>query len=200
MADLGFASRPVLAGIAQAGRHGVLGDEPGAVLQERVAVQMASVTARKGQSAAVAAVVRDAWGIDLPSSPRRVGDARLAFVWSGPDQWTVVAEGWPRALDDVLGERLRGLASVTAQGDGRVLLRLSGPRTRDVLSKGVGIDLHPRAFRTGDAASTLAAHIGVQIWQVDDAPTFELSAFRSYARSLYDWLISAGEEYGIDVR
>lgn len=200
MADRGLEVRLALAGIAQAGRHGSPDGMPGAILEQCTDVQISTVMARKGQEATVATAVRDAWGLDLPSSPRRVCEGNLAFVWSGPGHWTAVAEGWAIPLDVALRQRLRGLASVSAQGDGRVLLRLSGPRARDVLSKGVGIDLHPRAFRAGDAASTLAAHIGVQIWQRDDAPTFEVSAFRSYARSLYGWLISAGEEYGIDVR
>jgi hypothetical protein len=44
-------------------------------------------------------------------------------------------------------------------------------RVRDVLAKGVPLDLHPRSFRTGDVASTLVAYIGVQIQQLDERPT-----------------------------
>jgi methylglutamate dehydrogenase subunit D len=32
------------------------------------------------------------------------------------------------------------------------------------------------------------AHIGVILWQLDDAPTFEVATFRSYAFSFRRWL------------
>ena len=38
------------------------------------------------------------------------------------------------------------------QSDSRLVLRLSGPRVRDVLAKGVPVDLHPKAFKPGDVA------------------------------------------------
>jgi sarcosine oxidase subunit gamma len=78
-----------------------------------------------------------------------------------------------------------------------VVLRLSGPRSRDVLAAVVPIDLHPRAFRPGDTAMTLAGHIAVQIRLVDD--DFELMAFRGYAGSLFQTVLHAGLEFGVDV-
>lgn len=216
MADMGLATRSPLAGTLRPGRHGRPSGAPGVTLQERTGVQLVGVTARRGQAAPLAAAVRSSFGLDLPSAPRRVGDAALAFVWSGPDQWLAVAEHAPDirsavgepssvgeptddGLEAALRRRLHGLASIVAQGDGRVVLRLAGPRVRDALSRVMAIDLHPRAFRTGDTAVTAAAHIGVQIWQRDDAPTYELSAFRSFSVTLYGWLVSAAEDDGIDV-
>ncbi|TCZ65016.1 hypothetical protein EXY23_05670 [Roseicella aquatilis] len=145
------------------------------------------------------AAVRAAWGIDLPTTPRRVGDARLAFVWSGPSQWLAVATDWPGDLEAALRAHLGGLGSLTDQGDGRVVLRVRGPHARDALAKGMAIDLHPRAFQPGDVAATLAAHIGVQIWQLDEAPTYEMAAFRSTAGSLCDWIVAASAEYGVEI-
>lgn len=199
MTEPELTPRSPLSGISHVRRHGADSAILGAVLEERVAVQLATLTARRGRSAEVADAVRRAWGVDLPTTPRRAGGPDLSFAWSGPDQWLVAAEGWGGDLDAALRERAGELASVTAQGDGRVLIRLSGPRSRDLLSKGMGIDLHPRSFRAGDTALTSAAHVGVQVWQLDEVPTYELCAFRSFAGSLYSWLVSAGEEYGIEV-
>jgi sarcosine oxidase subunit gamma len=98
-----------------------------------------------------------------------------------------------------LRERLAGLASITDHSDGRVVLRLSGHRVRAVLAKGIPIDLHHRSFKTGDIASTLVAHIGVQIQQLDDRPTYQLMAFRSFAGSLWSWLIKSAAEYGYEI-
>jgi len=69
-----------------------------------------------------------------------------------------------------------------------------------MLAKGVLPDLHHRSFKTGDIASTLAAYIGVQIEQLDDAPTFQLMAFRSLAGSLWSWLAKSAAEFGYEAQ
>lgn len=199
MAETALLPRSPLAGIAQAGRHGADGGAPGMVLEEVATLQIASLTARKERSVALAAAVRKHWGLDLPLVPRWVGDERLAFLWSGPDQWLAVSESWPGALDTGVRNALSGLASVTAQGDGRMVVRIAGPRTRDVLAKGMAVDLHPRVFGPGDTAVTQFAHVGVQIRQLDATPSYELLAFRSHTATLYRALLSAGAEYGVDV-
>jgi methylglutamate dehydrogenase subunit D len=48
--------------------------------------------------------------------------------------------------------------------------------------------LHPTVFRPDSVATTVIAHIGVIFWQLDDAPTFEVATFRSYAFSFRRWL------------
>jgi len=68
-----------------------------------------------------------------------------------------------------------------------------------VLAKIVPIDLHPRVFQPGDTAVTGAAHIEVQLWQLDDAPTYEILLFRGFARSFWDWLTHSAAESGYDV-
>jgi methylglutamate dehydrogenase subunit D len=197
VADMGLLSRSPLAAIIRPGQYG----QPsvaGLVVQERIGLQIVSLAARRGKGAALAAAVRTSWGLDLPTTPRRVGDGRLAFLWSGRAQWLAIAEGGG-GLEPRLGEHLGGLASLTDQSDGRLVLRLSGPRARDTLAKGLAIDLHPRAFASGDTAITLAGHIGVQIWQLDDRPSYEIAVARGYAGSLFGWLLPAGEEFGITV-
>ena len=75
----------------------------------------------------------------------------------------------------------------------------SGPRARDVLQKGVLIDLHPGAFKTGDVAVTPIAHIGTHLWQVDDTPAYEIAVFRSFADAFRHWLEEAGAEFGVEI-
>ncbi len=113
--------------------------------------------------------------------------------------------GWPfresgdARLETTLRDRLGGLASVTDQSDGRVVLRFSGPSVRDLLGKALAVDLHPRTFRPGDVALTQAFHIATQVWQVDEAPTYDLFVARSVAGSLAAWMVEAAEEYGVVV-
>jgi sarcosine oxidase subunit gamma len=195
MLDQALTPLPALAGIARAGRHGARAGAPGLVLQERDGLRIVSLAARRGQAGALADAVRARWGVDLPVTPRFVEGAGVAFVWSGAAQWLAIAEAGD--LEAALRAAAGSLASITAQGDGRVVLRLSGPKVRDVLAAVVPIDLHPSAFRPGDTAMTLAGHIAVQIRLLDDG--FELMAFRGYAGTLFHTVLEAGLKFGVDV-
>ena len=203
MADLLVNPRAALAGVLHAGRHGRPDGPAGLLICERAHLALASLIARKGQSQALATLVKNAYGIDLPSTPRFAGgqlpDGRfLLFIWAGFGQWLALAEG----AEDFMGELTIGLgkrAMIADQSDGRCVLRLRGTKAREVLAKGIGIDLHPRAFKPGDVALTLAAHVGVQLWQLDDAPTYEIAVARSLAGSLWAWLSASAAEFGYEV-
>lgn len=199
MVEVPLPSCSPLAGRVSLGRHGMAEGALGVVMQERTGLQIATMAARRGQAPALAQAMRVFRGLDLPNAPRRVGDAAFAVLWAGAETWLVMAQDWPGDLEAALRSTFGAFAAIADQSDGRVVLRVSGARARDALAKGMAIDLHPRAFQPGDTALTLAAHIGVQIWLLDDTPCFELAAFRGYAGSLIDWLVSAGAEYGIEI-
>ena len=69
-----------------------------------------------------------------------------------------------------------------------MVFRLSGEGAGALLQKGAFVDLDPVAFACGVAATTVIAHIGVIIWKVDDAPTFDVALFRSFAGSFRHWI------------
>ena len=46
---------------------------------------------------------------------------------------------------------------------------------------------------------TAIAHIGVQLWQLDDAPTYELAVPRSMAKSFWTWFSASAAEFGLAV-
>ncbi|TSD90095.1 hypothetical protein FFK22_004150 [Mycobacterium sp. KBS0706] len=154
--------------------------------------------ARKGRADDLASIVRSRYGLDLPTMPKRVEQGGLALIWSGPGQWLAVAEDG-RDLARELADAAGAFAAVSDQGDGLAVLRVAGPHARDALIKGVGLDLHPRAFGPGDAAVTVIAHIGAQLWQLDDGPTYEIAIYRSFAGSLWRWLEASAAEFGCAV-
>lgn len=177
--------------------HGHPVRHPSLTVELREDVTMASFAAAKGRKDALAAAIGAAYGVDLPKEPgRRVAGNGIAILWAGPDQWLAIADaGGGRDLESELKARLAGIASVVDQSDGRVIVRIAGSRARDVLAKGVPIDLHPRAFAPGQVAITHASHIGVILWQVDDKPTYEVALFRSYVDSFAHWLDESAAEY-----
>lgn len=162
---------------------------PDLTVSARDDLTLASLAAGHGKRDALVAAIQEKYGVTLPSTPERVEGDGIAFLWAGPDQWIAAAErNGGRDLERELKPLVAGLAAVTDQTDARAVLRISGPRARDVLAKGVPIDLHPRVFGPGSVAITHASHIGVILWQLDAAPTYELAVFRSFARSLADWV------------
>jgi methylglutamate dehydrogenase subunit D len=200
MAEHDLLARAPLNGLARPGLFGAATSKSGLVMKERTDLALATVSARRGIEHDLKRAIVSAYGLDLPDGPRIASKNGVSFAGVGVGQWFAGAE--PSIGTDFvskLRERLVGLASVADQSDGRVVLCLSGDRVRDVLAKGVPIDLHPLCFKTGDVTSTSVAYIGVQLQQLDDRPTFQLMAFRSHAGSLWSWLTRSAAEFGYEV-
>jgi methylglutamate dehydrogenase subunit D len=200
MASFAQLERSALYGIASPGRHGAATAVAGLLIEERSDIALASVIAKRDKRFMLVNAVNTAFGVALPDGPRRASKGGVTFAGTGPDQWIASAEG-PDAVG--FAARLRGrigpFAAVSDQSDARLVLQLSGPRVRDVLAKGVAIDLHPKAFKPGDVASTPIAYIGVQIDMLDAAPIYRLTAPRSMAGSFWSWLSASAAEFGYDV-
>jgi sarcosine oxidase subunit gamma len=190
-----WTAQEASADVIVAGRHGEASAVAGLHVERR-SPALATVIAAKQRDADVFKILTD-FAQAKPASTRFI-HGTCDIIWSGPGQWLVAAPS--RDAVAALTMKLGDAAAVTDQTDARVVLRLSGPRVRDVLAKGCLIDLHPRAFKAGDAALTSISHIGVQIWQVDDAPTFELTVARSMFESLWSWLGASAAEYGYVVK
>jgi methylglutamate dehydrogenase subunit D len=186
-----------LRGLALPGRYGAANGEPGVVLSERADLALAAVMVRKGANEALAKRVRAVFGLDLPTTPRRAARGSLAFVWAGPGHWLAVTEERDgTSLEKLLRHDLSNLASISDQSDGRAIVRIAGARARDVLAKGVPVDLNPRAFTAGDAAVTTVGHIAVHLWQLDETPAYEFAVLRSYAAAFWRWLMDSAAESG----
>jgi methylglutamate dehydrogenase subunit D len=188
-----------LDGIVAPGRYGRKTAGPGVTVSEVRGAGLATVTVRNGRHAALLEAAQSGFGVELPATPKRVEGREFAFVWSGPDQWLACRHPAPaEGMETLLAAPFAGLASVVDQSHGRTLLRVAGPHARDALAKGVPIDLHPRAFKAGDAAATLVSHIAVQLWQIDDRPTYEFAVARSLAQSFWHWLEASAAQYGLE--
>jgi len=197
VSDRPLQAKSALAGLAVPGRYGPPG-EPGVTIAERAGLGLATVAGRKGGP--LRAAVKGSYGLDLPDGSAVVDGGEVSFVGYGPGQWLAVSgtlAGETLARD--LAQRLRGLASISDQSGGRTVLRVKGPRARDVLAKGLPIDLHPSVFSPGSAATSTISLMGVQLWQVDDAPTYDIALFRSVSASFWRWLTASAAEFGYEV-
>ena len=175
-----------------------VGTGSGVIVTARDGIGVATLIARKGKATALAEAARGIQ-IEFPDGPRRSGAGDLALIGTGPDTWLATHEGGSEALAHAL-DLLRPSAAIADQSSGYAVLRVSGPRVRDALAKLVPIDLHPRGFAVGTAASTVAAHLGVTLWRLDDGPdgaTFEIAMYRSFAGSFWHALSGSAAEFGL---
>ena len=169
----------------------------GVTLALRSGRALAAVSARKNQLDALVGRVRDIFGLELTHIRKCAIAGPIALVWAGAGQWLAMGDGEDGpAFEQRLRAALDGLASVSDQSDARTIIRVSGERARDVLAKGVPIDLHPSVFRAGDAAVTTVAHMGAHFWQVDGTPTYEFIVSRSFAVAFWEWVVHSAAEFG----
>ncbi|GAA1912148.1 sarcosine oxidase subunit gamma [Streptantibioticus ferralitis] len=159
----------------------------------------AQINVRLDPKGPAADAVRLALGIALPVEPNTaVRGGGLAALWLGPDEWLVVG---PAGTAGDLESRLRGAvgayhAAVTDVSAQRSTLLVSGPRSRDLLSHGIALDLHPRSFGAGRCAQTMLARAQVILTARDErGPGFWVLVRSSFAGYLAQWLLDASSEY-----
>lgn len=168
----------------------------GLAIAMRDDLTIAGLAAFRDTSDALAQAIVQAFGTALPLAGKRVSGNGVWLQWAGADQWHVLAQcQGHRDLEQELKPLVGALAAVVDHSDARAVFTISGRHARDVLAKGLPIDLDERAFATGDVAITHANHIGITIACLDEAPTFEVTLYRSYAESFAEWLRHAAAEF-----
>jgi heterotetrameric sarcosine oxidase gamma subunit len=181
-ADIMLPRVSPLRNAAVQGRFGASKGVPGVTFSVRHPMSIVTVIARAGQGEATAAALKG-----------------HGAQWAGPDQYFVLAEGRGEgALYRELKATLSGLASVADQSHGRVIIRIAGPKARAVLAKGTPVDLHPDEFPAGKSALTQMAHVGVHLTRVA-ADAYDLSVFRGFSESFWEWLAGQAGEFGYQV-
>lgn len=172
-----------LADVAVQGRFGADRGSPGVEFRVRHPMSIVTVIARMGKGKSVASALES-------FNPQ----------WAGPDQYFVLAESRGEgALYRELKSALGDIASVSDQSHGRVIIRISGRKARAVLAKGTPVDLYPDEFAVGKSALTQMAHVGVHLTRVGD-DAYDLSVFRGFAESFWEWITEQAEEFGFQVK
>lgn len=164
-------------------------------------VSLASVAARRAQVAELRRRALAELGVALPEGPRRVSAGFMSLVGTGPVAWLAIADRLDADFHIRIGRTLGPCASVADQSGAHALLRLSGAQIRSTLGKMLPIDLHPRSFAVGAAATAAAAQIPVHLWRLEDGtgghPVFEIAVPRSLAVSFWYALTGSAAEFGL---
>ncbi|MBV8651515.1 MAG: sarcosine oxidase subunit gamma [Alphaproteobacteria bacterium] len=195
-----------LSALAPAYRAGSFGAEhasgPGITLAERRGLAMVQVAAIDGEIEAVRRGITTAVGLTPDAQPNRaVSSGRTTALWVGPGRFLIVE---PERADASLEGLLRSAlpasqAALVDLGSSRTVLRVSGPRSRDLIAKGCPMDLHVRAFPAGACAQTLLGHVQMLVHAVDDASTLDIYVARSFGLTVWEFLTESAAEYGYRV-
>ncbi len=161
----------------------------------------------RGDAYRVGGPVSTALGLDLPRTVMGTAVAGgVTAIWLGPDEWWLVTPaGEETAIKSRLDVALFGTPSlVTDVTDYYTAIALEGAKAREMLMKLATIDLHPRAFKAGDAVSANFARAVAVLRQTRDGagrqgPAFEILIRISMADYLWCVLAEAGHEWGLPI-
>ena len=168
-----------LADVVKTGRFGSDKGATGVTLSVVHPIIIIMAIARKGKSKALKDVLTTL--------------KKAEVHWAGADQYYIYNVPYTEVKS-----KLEGLASVSDQSHGRVMLRIAGPKCQALLAKGTPVDLHPSEFPVGKSALTQMANVNVHLTRTG-GDVFTLSVFRGFSESFFEWLTSQAAEFGYQV-
>ena len=179
------------------------GGKPGAgITMSEVAYRTIVNIRGTASNPAFASAVEAATGVALPAAANIVstGGSRQ-ILWLGPNEWWVTGvDGEADMLVETLREKFVGQhATACDVSESRAVIRLKGSKAREVLMRGVSLDLHPRAFRVGQCAQTGVSRTNALLHLVDDAPTFEVYVLKSFSDYLWRWLETVARDFDLAI-
>ena len=171
---------------------------PKVVIGERAVAGIYDLQSKRGREGDVARGIYQTSGLKLPDAGHCIAHQSLLACCVGPCHWLVVNYSDDRAdFKSELERCLAGAASIFDQSDAFTIIQVQGVCARNVLAKGVHLDLDHGVFGIGSSAVTSVSLIGVTFWKLDDRPIFEFAVPRSFATAFFGWLHEASLEFSV---
>ena len=148
-------------------------------LRERDDLALVSIAVPMGGEAALAAAVKDGWGLDMPSPAQSSASGDMRAVRTTADQIMLIFPHPTPDANAVVQDRLNGAGYTTDQTDVWVVLELDGPDVRRAMERLCPHDLSDAAFPIGAAARTVMEHMGAMIVRTDTDRWLLMSASSS---------------------
>ena len=139
-----------------------LGEGPWQIAARGLTITAAPVSAQiavTGDMAVAAAAIGAVINQVPPAQPNQIAGKEPYLLWLASDKRMVVSEVADRfELGQRLSESLAGkFAAVSDVSDGVAVLDILGPRAREIVAMGCGLDLDPQLFTPSVSARTLLA-------------------------------------------
>jgi len=129
--------------------------------------------------------VGGALGFAVVSGPVTSQGRDIALLGTGPNQWLAFADAASPDWAGMLGDTLANVAGVVDQSSAYVGWRITGADARQVLQKGLPVDL--ATIAPGAVVVSTIAHLGV-IVHCTAPERFDIFVFRSFAINFREWL------------
>ncbi|MCP5084218.1 MAG: hypothetical protein GY948_21230 [Alphaproteobacteria bacterium] len=188
--------RSALAGVYEPGRKGAGSGDAPVTITEITGRDIVQLAAWPDTVGAVSSKAAKPVGVAMPSDTKTASAKGKTSVFkTAPEKFLIVSE-----LKASMGDGLRETfeadqAVVTELGHSRTILRVAGDAARDVLARGVPVDLHPDEFARSAFAQT-GIH-GISVLCTRSGPDqFDLIVPRNFAVVIYEWLEETAAQYG----
>ena len=197
-----YQRRTALAHMALVGRAAAAGRAVSGVTMSEVGHRTIINIRGTASDPTFVAAVKSATGVDLPMWANSVAtNGERQILWLGPNEWWVTArDGEAESLLAALRAAFGGLhATACDVSESRAVLALRGPKARDVLARGISLDLHPKVFGPGQCAQTGLSRCNVLLHLVDDSPRFEIYVLKSFSDYLWRWLEQIAGDFDLGI-
>ncbi len=159
-------------------------------ITENPALAMASLAARHGREATLAASAAGLIGAPLPGPGGMAGEGHWAAFWTSPGQWMLTA---PFASHEDIAAIVKAAVgadgSVTEQTDGWVRFEVEGAGVVAMLQRLCNVDVD--AMQAGQATRSQIEHLGTFVLCHRARTAFSLITLRSGAASMLHALETA---------
>ncbi len=195
-------TRSALASIYKTGIFSASAVQPGLSIRERPLGDLVLVSAWPDTFDAVCCLLSQELETQMPETYRcSVVGVKCSVYMVAPRRLLICAD------DAGLGPKLAARfttdqAVVSELGHSRTLIRLEGPETRALLSRGLPVDLDPSVFPRGAFAQSAIHHIWLLIHNVspdDRHGVFDIYVPRAFAVSFWHWITSVATAFGYQV-
>ena len=139
------------------------------------------------------------WPVLNADLPKSIGEVVSVegrhLVKTGPEQYWIFTAGgdeYSRKLEAAVAP---GIGAVTPLSHSRTCISIEGADAREVLMKGIALDLHPEVFALNRFALTGLHHTPILIHRSGEM-RYELYAMRTFALSVWEWLTDAALPLG----
>lgn len=138
-------------------------------------------------------------GFDVPLVPNTfILHEESLCARLGPDEWLIIT---PQHVQGSLESMLNEFSSDDEYSTcvdisaAQTIIRVTGPKTAELLGRGVTYDLHSDNFSPGSCVQTMLARTAVTLLaQTAEDVTIDIVIRRSFADYLWRWLTDAGQE------
>ena len=115
----------------------------------------------------------------------------------GPDEWLLIgeaadADAIAAEIAEAFGDRFHALVEISHRNIG---VSVRGANAADILNAGCPLDLAAAVFPTGFATRTLLGKAEIVLIREDDAPTYRVECWRSFAPYVHGFLLEAARDF-----